>query len=62
MYGLLISLSFYGSLLLYCINFIIVEELTPTCFPYYVIPSLQLLQYVASMHRAVVQLHYIISY
>ena len=65
MYGLLFSLSFYGSLLLYCINVIIVEKLTPTCFPYliyYVILSLQLLQYVASMHRAVEQLHYTISY
>ena len=50
-----ISLSFYGTSQLNCINVIIVEELN-------VIPTLQLLQYVATELAAVEQLHYITSY
>ena len=50
-----ISLSFYGTSQLNCINVIIVEELN-------VIPTLQLLQYVVTELAAVEQLHYIISY
>ena len=46
MYGLLISLSFYGSLLLYCINVNANSTAIAVC----------------SKHRAVEQLHYIISY
>ena len=50
---------------MYSISVILVEGLTPTCFPYliyYVIPTLQLLQYVVTELAAVEQLHYIISY